>query len=157
MIDGLHDAHRHVTAGVDEGLFAECLGEGVGVRPTDTGGPGASGIDELIADPAFAQLLRLGSERRCPGSPELAAGLGTELRQSIRQPARRLAVAPHPARRGDFVAPAQPEVERAFRHQLLGGLAAAIAGDVARRNGDEVRRRPEFAEQRGDASSARGG
>ena len=109
-----HDAHGHVAAGVDEGLFAERLGEGVGVRPPDTRCPGPPGVDELIAYPAFAQLLRLGSERRCSGSAELSARLGTELRQSIRQPARRLAVATHPPRRGDFVAPAQPEVERAF-------------------------------------------
>ena len=146
-----NDAHRHVAAGIHEGLFAERLGVGVGIRPADTRCSRSAGLDELIANPPLAQLLRLGGQGGGAGRAELAAGVGAEPDEAIGAPAGGLAVAPQPARRGDLVAPAQTEVERALRHELLGSVAAAIAGDITRRHGDEMWCHAELAEQRGDA------
>ena len=151
MIDGLTMLTGTAPRESIEGLLAERLGEGVGVRPADARRPGTPGLDELITHPPFAQLLGLGRQGWSAGGSELAAGVGTEVGQAIGLPAGRLAVAAQPAGGGDLVAPAQPQVERTLRHQLLGGVAAAVAGDVARRHGDEVRRRAQLAKQCGDA------
>ena len=59
-----HDRDRHVALHVGERLLAERLGERVGVGPADAGGTGAAGLDELVLDPALAELFGLRRERR---------------------------------------------------------------------------------------------
>ena len=97
-----HDADRHVALAVGERLLAEGLGEGVGVGPTDAGGTGPAGLDEAVADPALAQLLGLGGERRRAGRAQLGAGGGAELDELRRIAAGRLGVAAQAAGRGDL-------------------------------------------------------
>ena len=139
MIDGRTMLTGHGALGVGQRLLAERLRERVGVGPADAGGAGPSGLDEAVAHPALAELLGLGGERGRAGGAELGAGGGAELDELDRLAAGRLGVAAQPAGRGDLGLPAQPEVERPGADELLGGVAASVAGDVARRHRHDVR------------------
>ena len=145
------DAHRHVASRVDQRLLAERLGECIGIGPADARRARPAGIDESVANPALAQLLGLGGQRRGAGGAELAAGLGAQAGELLWLPTGGLVVAAEPASSGDLGAPVEPEVERSRRNELLRCAAAAVAGHVTGRHGDEVRGDPELGEQSGDA------
>ena len=101
----------------------------------------SSGRDQLVLDPAFAQLLGLGGERRRAGGAELAPRFLAELCRAVA--GCRLSASVSPLRRRAAATSArqlQPDVERSFADEFLGSVAAAVAGDVARAHGDEVRR-----------------
>ena len=136
---GSHDRDRHVALHVGERLLAERLGERVGVRPADAGGPRPPGFDELVLHPALAELFGLRRERGRAGGAEFGAGLGAELDEAGGFAARRVAVGAQASARGNLAAPVDPDVERAVADEDLRGVAAPVAGDVARRHGDEVR------------------
>ena len=146
-----HDRHRHVALAVGERLLAERLGEGVGVGPADAGGACATSSDQLVLDPAFPELLGLGRERRGAGGTELGPRRLAELGEALGLPTQRLGVALQAAGGVDLGLPAQPDVERSVAHQFLGGVAAAVAGDVAGADGDEMGGGAEVVAQPGDA------
>ena len=133
------DVDRHVAPRLHQRLLTERLRERVGIRPADARGAGASGFDELIRDPALAQLLGLGSQSGGSGGTELLGCFGAERAQLWGEAAGGLGVAADAARRCDLLAPVQTEVERAFADQFLRCVAAPVAGDVAGAHGDEVR------------------
>ncbi len=112
---GSHDRHRHVALHVGERLLAERLGERVGVRPADAGGPSSPGLDELVLHPALAELFGLRREGRRPGGAELGAGLGAELDEPFGFAAGGIAVGTESPAGGDLAAPVDPDVERARR------------------------------------------
>ena len=151
MIDGRTIDTGTGTLDVGQGLFAEGFRERIGVRPPDAGGAGAAGLDQLVLDPAFAELLGLGGERGCTGGSEFGAGLGAELLQSFAGSARGVGVGAQAPAGGHLVAPIDADVERAGAHQLFGCVAAAVAGDVTRRHGDEVRSDADVVAEIGDA------
>ncbi len=139
---------------VGERLLAERLGERVGVRPADAGRPRPARLDQLVLDPPLADLFGLRRERRCAGGAEFGAGLGAELDEVGRLAARRIAVGAEAAAGGDLAAPVDADVERAVADEDLRCVAASVAGDVARRHGDEVGRDAELVAQVGDARRA---
>ncbi len=148
---GSHDRDRHVALHVGQRLLAERLGEGVGVRPADAGGPRSPGLDELVLHPALAELFGLRREGGRPGGAELGTGVGTELHETCGFTARRVTVGAQASARRNLAAPVDADVERAVADEDLGCVAATVAGDVARRHGDEVRGDPELVAEVGDA------
>ncbi len=151
MIDGRTIDTGTRTLDVGQRLLAERLRERVGVGPADAGGTGAAGLDQLVLDPAFAELLGLRGERRGAGGAEFGAGLGAELLEPFAGAARGVGVGAQAPAGGHLVAPVDADVERAVAHELLGCVAAAVAGDVARRHGDEVRGDADGVAEVGDA------
>ena len=149
-----HDGDRHIALHVGERLLAECLGERVGVGPADTGGTGTTGLDQLVLDPALAELLGLRCESGRPGRTELGPGVGAELHETGRLAAGGVAVRAQATAGGDLAAPVDADVERTVADEDLGCVAAPVAGDVAGGHGDEVGRDPEFVAQVGDARGA---
>ena len=157
---GPHDADRvhvaHGPHGAGHRDLAEGLGEGVGVGPADRRGAGTSGLDHAVVHPVAGGCARsapTGSgrrrrpARRGPRAPNSARRSGVA--------ALGLDVAPgNGGRRGDLAAPVEADGERAVLDRLLGGGAAAVAGDVAGADGDEVGRDAELVEQLGDADRA---
>ena len=95
-----HDRDRHVALHVGQRLLAERLGERVGVGPADARGSGAPGLDELVLDPALAQLLRSSTRGRVLRPHRVRRGLrsgtargarGSRLAASLSERRRRLA------------------------------------------------------------------
>ena len=110
--------------------------------------------DQLVLDPALAELLGLGRQCRGPGGAEFGACRLAELGEPLGLPAQRLGVALEPSGSRDLVAPTETHVERAFADELLRGVAAPVAGDVAGADRDEVGRDAEFVAEGGDSCRA---
>ncbi len=146
-----HDRDRHCALGLGERLLAECLGVRVGIGPADARGSRSSGLHQLIAHPAFAELLGLAGQRGSACRSELGLGLLAHLAQMIRVTTRSFEVAAQPAGCSHLLAPVEPQVERAFADQLLGGRSATVTGDVAGADGHQVRCDAEVVERLGDA------
>ena len=101
--------------------------------------------------PSCRRRRRASRGCRRAGSAEFGPGFLAEPSELIGLPADRLGVALQPSGCGDFVLPAEPDVERAFADEFLRRVAATVAGDVARADGDEVWRHAELVAQLGDA------
>ena len=151
---GADDRHRHGALDVGERLLAERLGERVRVGPADAGRTCPPGFDELVLHPLLAQLLGLRCERRSAGGAELGAGLLAERLELLAAAAGGVGVGPQASARGDLVAPVDADVERAVADELLGCVAAPVAGDVTGRHGDEVWGDADVIAQVGDARRA---
>ena len=85
-----------------------------------------------------------------PAAPSSRARLLAELGELLGRAAGRFGVALEPPRSGDLGAPVEADVERSLADELLGGRPAPVAGDVARRDGDEVGCDAERLAQLGD-------
>ena len=81
-------------------------------------------------------------------------GLAAEVPELVGLAADGLGVAAQASGCGDLLAPVEAEIERALADQFLGRVAAAVAGDVARADGDEVRRDAGRVQRVGDARRA---
>ena len=82
------------------------------------------------------------SWRRAPGAPAAPSSLRASLRKWTSLSGWRLMASVSLRRRragGDLLAPVEAEVERAVADELLGRVAAAVAGHVAGADGDQVR------------------
>ena len=149
-----HDRDRHVALGLEQGLFAERLGEGVGVGPPDARRSRPPGLDQLVLDPPRTELLGLGRQRRRAGGAELGTRFLAELGELVGLAAGRLGVALEAAGGGDLGAPVESDRERTLAHELLGRRAAPVAGDVAGRHCDQVRSDRQGLAELGDAGGA---
>ena len=145
---GPHDAHRDFAAGLGECPLAQGLGEGIGVREAEAGGPGPAGPGHLLVHPAPPEALDLLGECRDAGRAEFPAGLGRQRGQTLGAAAGLLGVAAGAAGAVHLVAPADLGEERRVVHQLLGGGAPAAAGHVAGRHRDHVGLRAGFGQDR---------
>jgi hypothetical protein len=151
---GTHDGDGHVAACLEQGLLAECLGVRVGVGPAERRGARASGFDELIVHPALAELLGTRREQRDAGGAQLGPGVLVEAREHRRRPAACLDVGPGATGGVDLAPPVDVGCERLVREGQFGGLAPPVAGDVTRRDRDEVGGGSDVAERLGDATRA---
>ncbi len=145
------DRHRHRALDVGQRLLAECLGERVGIGPTDACGACPARVDQLVLDPLLAQLLGLRGERWCAGGAEFGASFLAERFELLAAAARGVGVGTQPAARLHFVAPVDADVERAVADELLRRVAAAVACHVAGRHGHEVRGDADGVAEIGDA------
>ena len=146
---GPNDAHRDVAASLGESPLAEGLGEGIGVREAEAGGPGPAGLGHLLVHPASPEALDLLGECRDAGRAEFPAGLSGQRGQTLGAAAGLLGVAAGAAGAVHLVAPADLGEERRVVHQLLGGGAPAAAGHVAGRHRDQVGLRAGFGQDCG--------
>ena len=146
-----HDRHRDRPLDVGQRLLAERLRERIGIGPADARRPGSPGFDELVLHPSVAQGLRLRGQRRCAGCAEFGPGLRTESLEVLPAPAGGVRVRAEASARRHFAAPVDADVERAVAHELLGGVAAPVAGDVTGRHGHQVRGDADLVAEIGDA------
>ena len=111
-------------------------------------------MDELIGHPTLAQLLGLCCERRSARRAELVACPRSEACEPLGVAARRVGVRACAARGGDLEPPVDAEVEGAVTDELLGRVAATVAGDVAGRHRHEMRSHAEAVQRLDDANRA---
>ena len=155
MIDGRTTLTGTLPRFSREGLLGEGLGVGVGVGPAEGEGAGAAGLDHALLDPRESPRLGLGGDERGARRPELATGLVAELLEHGGGAALGVGVGADAARRGDLGLPVEVvEPEGAGVDRRLGGAAAPVAGDVAGRHRDEVRRDVELVARLRQAGGA---
>ena len=119
-------------------LFAQGLGERVGIGPSHTRGARTAGGDELILHPPLTTLFGLLGEGRGAGGAEFATRVGSEFGQSFGCAAGRFGVTAQTTRGRHFGAPRQADVEWSGVHEFFGCVAATVAGHVTGGNGYEV-------------------
>ena len=89
-----------------------------------------------------------------PAAPSSRAGLLAELGELLGRAAGGFGVAASRRAAATSARQSSADVERALADELLGRRAAPVAGDVARRHGDEVGRDAELVRACGDAGRA---
>ena len=134
-----HDADGHVALVLGESLLAKGFGVGVSVGPTQAGGTGPTSFNQFVGDPALTQLLGLACQCWSPGGAEFFDGPARKLRNRCGSRLGSFGVASQTASGGDFFAPVQTKVKRAFADQLFGCVATAVARDVTGADGHQVR------------------
>ena len=125
-----HDAERNVAAQFGHCTFGHGFGHGVGVAEVQRRGASEAEVNLFLADPAFAELLRLIGEGIAACSAEFVFGFFTELLE--RSGGAAFVFAPNAGSAGglDLIAPVDRDGIGAVLQQFFEGITLAGARNV---------------------------